>query len=40
MNLTQTVTALAAALNSIPAAVTAAKAALTDFETFLSANLP
>jgi hypothetical protein len=39
MTITQTITALIAALNGIPAAVTAAKVALTDFEAFLAANL-
>ena len=40
MTITQTILALAAALNSIPAAVTAATTALTQFETFLATNLP
>lgn len=39
MNLTATVAALVTQLQSIPAAVTAAQAALTSFEAFLAATL-
>jgi hypothetical protein len=40
MTLVQTILNLVSALNSVPTAVTAAKAALQDFETFLTTNLP
>ena len=40
MTLKDTILALVAALNSVPAAVTAATAALTTFETFLATNVP
>jgi hypothetical protein len=39
MNLTATINSLVTALQSIPAAVTAAQAALVAFETFLATNL-